>query len=97
MFYSLLYGTRSSLFLPIIFKTFQTEQLARNFMFFICHFFHPFPAKVGVPLSLQVAPLFPCQFLTAGESLPCWEKNVKIINYTAALPEALHIKWEWTN
>jgi len=37
-------------------------------------FFQPFPAKIGIPLSLQVAPLFPCQFLTAGESLLCRKK-----------------------
>lgn len=59
-------------------------------------FFQPVPAKIGIPLSWQVAPLFPCQFLTAGESLVL-EKSLTIINYTAALPQALHRRWEWTS
>lgn len=59
-------------------------------------FFQPVPAKIGIPLSWQVAPLFPCQFLTAGKSLVL-EKSLTIINYTAALPQALHRKWEWTS
>lgn len=61
-------------------------------------FSQPFPAKIGIPLSLQVAPLFPCQFLTVGESLLCWKKDlISLITQLLALPEALYIKWEWTS